>query len=273
MTSITEFSSMNHYKIIFVFLSIISVLGYFDIISGFLVTPSLNKINMFGGLSVRNAVTTKSTTTVAEGNEIRGPITVLGDYILVYPKCDSRYSPCQIIYPDEIKEQSTEAEVIAVGPGRLHPYTGIRINNPVTVGMSIIYGVFDGIELKYNNENMHVIRAEDVMLFYHGSHMTKHNVEPSRDYILVKPDKKVTQTDSGILFSASAIKKEDKKPNIGIVFKVGKGRVCSTGKIIESPVRVGQKVNFKPYSGIELKIEDDEWLLVKMIDILCSSTS
>merc|ERR1712150_449025 len=224
-------------------------------------------------MGTTNAVATKSTSTIIDGNEIRGHIKPLGDYILVQPKSNNRKSLCQVIFPNEIRKPSTEAEVIAVGPGKLHPYTGIPIQNPVSTGMSILYGVCDGTELNYNNTNMHVIRAEDVMLFYHGSYMTRHNVEPSRDYILMKLDKEKLQTDSGLLFSASVMNKENKKPNIGTVFKVGKGRVCSTGEVIKSPLKVRQKVKFKSYLGTEVKIEEEEYVLVRAVDILCSSIS
>jgi len=244
-----------------------------DLILGFLSSSSsFIKINPSRLLSSPSAIR-KSTSSIINGNEIHGPLKPLSDYILVCPKIDSKNNQCHIIFPDEVKEQSTVAEVIAVGPGKSHPHTGIRIDNPVSVGMLIMYGVFDGTGLKYNNEDLKVVHGEDVMLFCKGPQMTKDNVEPSRDYVLVKPDEKVMKTENGILFSNSAIKKEHKKSNIGTVFKVGKGRVSDTGKIIKSPVRFGQKVKFKPYSGIEVRIEGEKWILVKTVDILCLSIS
>lgn len=270
MTLFTRIQSVAQDKRKLILFSIIK-LCCLNLVSSFFFTSSFIEFNHCRRFLPD--ATTNCYSTIININETHGPLKPLNDYILVRPKIDSKNNECRIIFPDENKGQSTLAEVIAVGPGKLHPHTGIRIDNPVNVGMLIIYGAFDGTELKYHNQDLKVLRGEDVMLFCEGSLMTKDNVEPSRDYVLVRPYEKATKSRNGLFFSNLAMKKEHNKPNTGTVFKVGKGRVSNTGKIIKPPVRFGEKVKFKSYSGIEVSIEGEKWIIVKTTDILCISNS
>jgi chaperonin GroES len=167
------------------------------------------------------------------------------------------------------KERPTEGEVIAAGPGKLHPHTGVRIHNPVSKGMSVLYGKFDGTPMNYDDEQMQMIRDDDVMLYYSGVKMTKENVIPCRDYVLVKLDEQNLQTESGIVVAAAVTK--DDINCVGVVYKIGEGRLCSTGEFTPSPVSVGDRVKFKDYAGNEIKIDGDEFSIVRMVDILCST--
>lgn len=204
-----------------------------------------------------------------DGQEIRGEITPLGNFVLVRTKDTLAATSGGVLLPDQSKERPTEGVVISAGPGKLHPHTGVRIHNPVSVGMSVLYGKFDGTPMTYNDEQMQMIRDDDVMLFYEGVKMTKQNVQPCRDYVLVKLDKDKLETESGVVIAAAVTK--DYMPCVGTVFKVGEGRMCSTGEFTPSPVQVGQRVKFKDYAGNEIKIDGEEYSLVRMVDILCSS--
>lgn len=207
--------------------------------------------------------------TTLDGEEIRGPITPLGNFVLVRTKDALSATAGGILLPDQSKERPTEGEVIAAGPGKLHPYTGVRIHNPVSPGYSVLYGKFTGTDMMYNDEAMKMIRDDDIMLYYQGVQMTRENVIPCRDYVLVElPKSSNLETKSGIVV-ASAVTKDD-LPCEGVVFKVGEGRMCSTGEFTPSPVSVGDKVKFKEYSGNDVKIEGSEFSIVRMVDILCS---
>jgi len=158
---------------------------------------------------------------------------------------------------------------MAVGPGKLHPHTGVRITNPVEKGMSVLYGKFDGTPMTYNDEQMQMIRDDDVMLYYSGVKMSRGNVVPCRDYVLVKLDEEKLETDSGIVVAAAVTK--DDLPCVGTVFKIGEGRMCSTGEFTPAPVSEGERVKFKDYAGNDVKIDGDAYSIVRMVDILCSS--
>ena len=76
--------------------------------------------------------------------------------------------------------------VIATGPGRVHPETGILINIAVEVGENVIYGKYDGTELKYNDISHQMIKDDDILLKFKGKEATVANVEVVRDQVLVK---------------------------------------------------------------------------------------
>ena len=121
--------------------------------------------------------------------------------------------------------------------------------------------------MTYNDEQMQMIRDDDVMLYYEGIKMTKGNVTPCRDYVLVKIEEQKLETDSGVVIAAAVTK--DDLPCVGTVYKAGEGRMCSDGTFSSSPVEVGQKVKFKDYAGNDIKIDGESFSIVRMVDILC----
>ena len=168
----------------------------------------------------------------------------------------------------QAKERPTEGIVLAAGPGKIHPDTGVRISNPVKEGDSVLYGKFSGQPIVYNEEQCQMIRDDDVMLYYDGVSMTLDNVVPCRDYVLVELAEESLETSSGIAIAAT-VTKED-LPCEGIVAKVGEGRMASTGELTKPPVQVGEKVKFKDYAGNDVVIAGKPYSLVRMVDILCS---
>ena len=167
------------------------------------------------------------------------------------------------------KERPTEGTVLAAGPGKLHPHTGVRIHNPVQDGDSVLFGKFDGTSVLYNDEQCQMIRDDDVLLYYRDSPiMTLDAVVPCRDYVLVELQQDSLQTSSGIVVAAST--QSDLLPCQGVVVKVGEGRLASKGEFTPSPVLVGDKVKFKDYAGNDVTIGGKEYSLVRMVDILCS---
>ena len=247
------------------------------------------------------AVFVASTTTqcTLDGETIRGPVTPLGNFVLVKTKDTLTATEGGILLPDQVrinvfccfiviylnftsdsrsssvslsrfqaKERPTEGVVLAAGPGKLHPHTGVRITNPVKVGDSVLYGKFDGQPIVYNDEQCQMIRDDDVLLYYKGVTMTMENVVPCRDYVLVELSEEKLETSSGIVVAAS-VTKED-LPCEGIVAKVGGGRMASTGELTKSPVKVGERVKFKDYAGNDVMISGKLYSLVRMVDILCS---
>jgi len=123
--------------------------------------------------------------------------------------------------------------------------------------------------MTYNDEQVTMIRDDDVLLYYKDSQMiTLANATPCRDYVLVKVEKSQLTTSSGIVVAEAAMKDYEKCE--GVVAKVGEGRMCSTGEFTPSPVQVGDRVKYKDYAGNEVKIEGEDYALVRMVDILCT---
>lgn len=66
-----------------------------------------------------------------------------------------------IIIPDTAKEKPQEAEVVAVGPGRLDD--GNRVAPEVKKGDKVLIGKYSGTEVKLNGEEHLILREEEVL--------------------------------------------------------------------------------------------------------------
>jgi chaperonin GroES len=89
-------------------------------------------------------------------------------------------------------------------------------------------------------------------------------IRPLQDRILVQPirDKEVRK--SGLIIPDSA----QEKPIEGRVKAVGAGKVGDDGKRVALDVKVGDKVLYSKYGGTEIKIEGDDFLLMREDDVL-----
>ena len=214
--------------------------------------------------------------TTLDGQEIRGPITPMGNTIFVKVKDTLTATSGGILLPDQAKERPTEGLVVATGPGKLHPHTGARIPNPIAEGVSVLYGKFDGRPVEYNGEECQMIRDDDVLLYYTGVSLKYESAVPVRDYVLIALEDKFgdgpLQTSSGVVIAAQVMK--DAVPCEGVVAKVGAGRVVSDGTTVApSPVQPGDVVKFKDYAGNDVMMDGKPYSVVKMVDILCTVNS
>lgn len=89
-------------------------------------------------------------------------------------------------------------------------------------------------------------------------------IRPLGDRILVKRIKEEEKSKGGIIIPETA----KEKPQQGIVDAVGTGRKDENGKIIPMDVKKGDKVLFGKYSGNEIKIDDQELLIMREEEIL-----
>jgi len=94
--------------------------------------------------------------------------------------------------------------------------------------------------------------------------MGKMKIRPLQDRILVKRVEEETKTKGGIIIPDSA----KEKPVEGVVVAVGKGKRGGDGKLIELDVKKGDRVLFTKYAGSEVKINDEEHLILREDDIL-----
>ncbi|HEX5035089.1 MAG TPA: co-chaperone GroES [bacterium] len=91
----------------------------------------------------------------------------------------------------------------------------------------------------------------------------KLNIRPLRDRIIVKRLDEAKKTKGGLFIPDSA----KEKPQEAEVVAVGSGRVDDTGKVIPIDLKVGDKVLFSKYSGTEIKLDDEEYLILQESDI------
>jgi len=94
--------------------------------------------------------------------------------------------------------------------------------------------------------------------------MSKINLEPLGDKIIIKPTEEQEVTQSGIVLPQTA----KEKPEKGEVIAVGKGKLLENGERAPLSVKVGDKVVFKKYSPDEIKIDKEEYLIISEDDIL-----
>jgi chaperonin GroES len=90
------------------------------------------------------------------------------------------------------------------------------------------------------------------------------SIKPLFDYILVKPVKQEQATASGIILPENV----KEKPQIGEVMAVGSGWHNQDGKKFPLEIKKGQKVIYKKWGGNEIKVENEEWMLIKQDDIM-----
>ncbi|MBM4293901.1 MAG: co-chaperone GroES [Deltaproteobacteria bacterium] len=90
------------------------------------------------------------------------------------------------------------------------------------------------------------------------------NVKPLNDRVLVKRIEEVTVTKGGIVIPDTA----KEKPIEGRVVAVGPGKMSEQGQRMALQVKAGDKVLFHKYAGNEIKIEDEEHLMMREEDIL-----
>ena len=90
------------------------------------------------------------------------------------------------------------------------------------------------------------------------------NLEPLADRLVVKPIEREEKTKTGIYLPDTA----KEKPQEGEVLAVGPGRLSEDGKRIAMDVEVGDIVIYAKYGGTEIKIEDEELIILRESDIL-----
>ena len=89
-------------------------------------------------------------------------------------------------------------------------------------------------------------------------------IQPLADRIMVEVLEAKEVTKGGIVLPDSA----KEKPQEAKVIAIGKGKVSDEGKTIAPEVKVGDKVLFGKYSGTEIMVDGNEYLILKEEDIL-----
>lgn len=89
-------------------------------------------------------------------------------------------------------------------------------------------------------------------------------IQPLADRVVVKPLEETEQMRGGLYIPDTA----KEKPQQGEVIAVGPGKVGDDGKRIAPEVKVGDKVLYGKYSGTEVTVGDDQYLILRESDVL-----
>ena len=90
------------------------------------------------------------------------------------------------------------------------------------------------------------------------------NLKPLGDRVVVKPGEKEEMTKSGIVLPDTA----KEKPQLGEVLAVGPGEINDSGDRVPLDVKKGDVVVYSKYSGTEIKLEGEEYLILSARDLL-----
>jgi chaperonin GroES len=90
------------------------------------------------------------------------------------------------------------------------------------------------------------------------------NVRPLHDRIIVKRIEETEQMVGGIIIPDTA----KEKPQQGEVKAVGKGKTKDDGTLVPLEVKAGDKVLFGKYSGQEIKLDGEEFLIMREDEVL-----
>ena len=90
-------------------------------------------------------------------------------------------------------------------------------------------------------------------------------IRPLADRVVVKPQEREEKTRGGIYLPDTASKE---KPQEGTVVAVGDGKLDDSGRRTPVAVKPGERVLFAKYAGTEIRLDDEEYLILAEKDIL-----
>ena len=89
-------------------------------------------------------------------------------------------------------------------------------------------------------------------------------IRPLQDRVIVKRTEEEQKTKGGLYIPDTA----KEKPVEGTVLAVGNGKILDNGEVRPLDVKVGDKVLFGKYSGTEVKLDGDDYLVMREEDIM-----
>ena len=93
-------------------------------------------------------------------------------------------------------------------------------------------------------------------------------LQPLADRVVIKPIEREEVTKGGIVLPDTV----KERPQEGEVIAVGPGRLSEDGKPIKMEIKVGDRVIFARYAGTEIKIDDEEVVILRESDILAKKS-
>ena len=93
-------------------------------------------------------------------------------------------------------------------------------------------------------------------------------LQPLADRVVVKPMEQEEKTKSGIYLPDTA----RERPQEGEIIAIGPGRLSEDGKRIAMDIKAGDIVIYAKYGGTEIKVDEDELVILRESDILAKKT-
>ncbi len=93
--------------------------------------------------------------------------------------------------------------------------------------------------------------------------MSKINLNPLADRVVIQPKEAEEKTSGGIILPDTV----KEKPVEGTIVAAGPGKVADNGELVKMDVKVGDKVLYGKYSGTEVTLGGEEYLIMRESDI------
>jgi chaperonin GroES len=90
------------------------------------------------------------------------------------------------------------------------------------------------------------------------------NIRPLHDRVVVKREPEERKSPGGIVIPDTA----SEKPTFGKVLAVGQGKVLENGQTRAPDIKVGDRVLFGKYSGTEVKVDNEELVVMREDDVM-----
>jgi chaperonin GroES len=88
-------------------------------------------------------------------------------------------------------------------------------------------------------------------------------LKPIGDRVIIKQDAAETTTASGLVIAGNS----QEKPQRGTVLAVGEGKMDNNGNLVKPQVKAGDVVVYSKYGGTEVKIDEEEFVILRADDI------
>lgn len=98
------------------------------------------------------------------------------------------------------------------------------------------------------------------------SQQTKVSLRPLGDRLIVQRLKQEETLKGGIILPDTAKKKKE----MAKVIAVGKGKLTDEGKVLPMPVKVGDTILMDKYSGQEINVDDEEYIVLRSDDVIAT---
>ena len=185
-------------------------------------------------------------------------IELLGDRLVIKQDEPDATTKLGIILPKTAEKQIMSGVVLSVGSGRWvgRGDKAIRQEMVIKEGDKVLFPRYTGMNFK---ESTLILRQRDIICV-----MKDKDIFPIGDRVVVKPGEVMTETNSGLVLPDSA----KEKPHEGEVIATGPGKTLENDLKLPLEVKVGDTVIYSKFGGVEIKVDDEPYMVLQEHEIL-----
>lgn len=183
-----------------------------------------------------------------------GEIEPLGSYVLIKVDDPEEMTKGGLLLPKK-KDKPKSGEVVKTGPGEVDPDTGVEMPVLAKSGTKVLYSRYGGSDpVECGGVEHRLVREDDILLSYEGDEATTATLSMPRGKVLVRLLEGKEETDSGLILSKGAV---EKTTTVGEVISIGPDEIHRSGKLMESPIDIGDIVRFRFGDEVDIDLGDE----------------